>query len=164
LPEGSLRVLSVTLLADLKEAVERLDRNPSNSSRPPSSRAPWEGADAGSRRPEMPGQDAEASEAGDRPETAPLAPGEAPEAAPPQEEAPRRAGQRPGAPGHGRTQCLAVHEEKHHHPEVCAACGAPLGAEQPERTASAHFAIDLAVPEAGRCRLEAIQVKHIQLF
>ena len=34
--------LSVRLLADLKEARERLNQGPTNSSRPPSSRAPWE--------------------------------------------------------------------------------------------------------------------------
>jgi transposase len=32
---------STKLLSDLKEARERLDQNPSNSSRPPSSQAPW---------------------------------------------------------------------------------------------------------------------------
>jgi hypothetical protein len=39
-----LHALSVKLLADLKRAHERLDRNPRNSSRPPSSMAPWERA------------------------------------------------------------------------------------------------------------------------
>jgi transposase len=42
LPTESLRGLSSKLLADLKEAPERLNQNPSNSSRPPSSQAPWE--------------------------------------------------------------------------------------------------------------------------
>ena len=42
LPEAALRHLSLTLLADLKEARERLAQNPRNSSRPPSSRPPWE--------------------------------------------------------------------------------------------------------------------------
>ena len=42
LPEAALRHLSLTLLANLKEARERLAQNPRNSSRPPSSRAPWE--------------------------------------------------------------------------------------------------------------------------
>ena len=41
-----LRALSEKLLADLKEARERLNRTPSNSSRPPSSRAPWERGEA----------------------------------------------------------------------------------------------------------------------
>ena len=42
LPIESLRGLSSKLLADLKESRERLNQNPSNSSRPPSSQAPWE--------------------------------------------------------------------------------------------------------------------------
>ena len=42
-PEA-LRGLSLRLLADLKEARERLNQGPTNSSRPPGSRAPWDGA------------------------------------------------------------------------------------------------------------------------
>ena len=38
----ALRGLSLRLLADLKEAWDRLNQGPENSSRPPSSRAPWE--------------------------------------------------------------------------------------------------------------------------
>jgi transposase len=41
LPAAGLRHLALTLLADLKEARERLAQNPHNSSRPPSSRPPW---------------------------------------------------------------------------------------------------------------------------
>ena len=40
-PEA-LRGLSLRLLADFKEAWDRLNQEPENSSRPPSSRAPWE--------------------------------------------------------------------------------------------------------------------------
>lgn len=47
LPEAQSRSLSVKLLADLKTAHERLDQDPNNSSRPPSSRGPWEGEDRG---------------------------------------------------------------------------------------------------------------------
>jgi len=35
----------IKALADLKTARERLGQNPSNSSRPPGSRAPWEQSD-----------------------------------------------------------------------------------------------------------------------
>ncbi len=41
LSREQLETVSERLLADLKEARERLNQNPSNSSRPPSSRAPW---------------------------------------------------------------------------------------------------------------------------
>ena len=47
LPELQLRSLSAKLLADLKAAHERLDQNPTNSSRPPSSRAPWQSEERG---------------------------------------------------------------------------------------------------------------------
>ena len=40
--EADLRRISVKLLTDLKEARERLNQNSHNSSRPPSSEAPWE--------------------------------------------------------------------------------------------------------------------------
>ena len=46
-PEA-LRRLSVQLLEDLKEARDRLNQGPDNSSRPPSSRAPWERTGSGS--------------------------------------------------------------------------------------------------------------------
>ncbi|KAA6184478.1 hypothetical protein F2Q65_12245 [Thiohalocapsa marina] len=49
MPEATLRRLSVNLLADLKEARERLQQHPGNSSRPPSSRAPWERGSSGRR-------------------------------------------------------------------------------------------------------------------
>ena len=42
LSEEELRRLSIKLLTDLKEARERLNQNSHNSSRPPSSEAPWE--------------------------------------------------------------------------------------------------------------------------
>jgi hypothetical protein len=42
LDEAALRVLSAKLLDDLKEARDRLNQGPETSSRPPSSRAPWE--------------------------------------------------------------------------------------------------------------------------
>ena len=41
--------LCLKLLADTKEKTERLNQNPSNSSRPPSTRAPWEKATETSR-------------------------------------------------------------------------------------------------------------------
>ena len=46
LPAEPLIGLSVKLLADLKEARDRLNRNPQNSSQPPSSQAPWEKVDS----------------------------------------------------------------------------------------------------------------------
>lgn len=128
----ALRGLSVRLLADLKEARERLNQTPNNSSRPPSSRAPWERA---------------ADDGGDDPDTEVVVPGgeDSAEAQPRSGEAPghesaarapapgqatlRRAGKQPGAPGKGRTQVFQAHESCVHYPEQCAGCGRVPGDE-----------------------------------
>ena len=45
------RALLIKALEDLKAARERLAQNPTNSSRPPSTRAPWEQAEAQGQEP-----------------------------------------------------------------------------------------------------------------
>ena len=173
LPEAQLRALSAKLLADLKAAHERLDQNPRNSSRPPSSQAPWErgaSAEGGDDAPELQGR---ATEAAPAPASAPSteADPEVEQPAQPQAEAcapstadeasaARRPGQRPGAPGHGRTQCLATGQVVEHHPTHCARCEAAL----PEAGASvchhAHHVIDLRPLVAERHALELMQTQH----
>jgi transposase len=107
LDEGALRGLSLPLLEDLKEARERLRQNPHNSSRPPSSCAPWD-------RPPAAGEEADDEEApGDAAADATTSPAP-PEYPPASAEAPapsrepvglatpkvkRKAGKQPGAPG-----------------------------------------------------------------
>lgn len=117
--------LSLRLLADLKEAREQLNQGPTNSSRPPSSRAPW---DRGETRTQ-----AEAAE-----EPLPVAAepaAEAPVDGPPTEVAPaaikpttsaRKPGKQRGAPGVGRTQVFEAREVIPHYPAVCAGCGQTL--------------------------------------
>jgi transposase len=125
-PEA-LRGLSSRLLADLKEARERLNQGPTNSSRPPSSRAPWERGE-----PLILPDDTEAS----LPVAAEPAE-ETPADGPPTEVPPatvkpvavtstRKPGKQPGAPGVGRTQVFEAREVIPHYPAVCAGCGQPL--------------------------------------
>lgn len=109
-PEA-LRGLSLRLLADLKEARDRLNRGPENSSRPPSRRALWERQGGG--RESDAEADADAADSG-------LA------AQPAEAQPARKAGKQPGAPGVGRTQVFQAHEEQPHYPNVCAGCGRPL--------------------------------------
>jgi transposase len=113
--------LSERLLADLKEARERLNQNPDNSSRPPSSREPWsrnststprgEAAAAKSAQP----TDDQPSDDGTRKTRARTA-------------AARPPGRQSGAPGHGRTQELAITQVEEHRPHRCARCGVDLSA------------------------------------
>ena len=112
--------LSLRLLADLKEARERLNQGPTNSSRPPSSRAPWErGA------PVAEPEEAEEPSPG-APEAAEAPSAPVPSAASKPVPGARKAGKQPGAPGMGRTQVLLAHETIPHYPAVCAGCGRAL--------------------------------------
>lgn len=167
LGEERLRVLSVKLLADLKAAHERLEQNSRNSSRPPSSEAPWEGGqaeEARSRAADHNEEDNSTAPADDEDGQEASTPGkdgeqEAAESSVP--EPVRRAGQRPGAPGHGRTQSLPIDHQCHHHPDACAVCGGTLSAANAERTHSACLVIDLKAPSAERAGLQVIQTKQI---
>jgi hypothetical protein len=139
----ALRDLSLRLLADLKEARERLNQGPTNSSRPPSSRALWERGEVPdpTNEPETPPDEAESAEA-------PLIEAE-PAEIPPAEVQPtaakpaRRAGKQPGAPGIGRTQVLEARERIPHYPGVCAGCGQPLTAGTDAVAYTGFQALDL---------------------
>lgn len=156
--------LSTKLLDDLKEARERLGQNPSNSSRPPSSQAPWVVPD-----------EKEVEEASDR-EKAPddedaPEPDEAQEEKPPEAgsrecagagaPAPRKAGKQPGAPGYGRTQRLAVTQTVHHRPGCCAVC-AREAQEQTEYTAwTGYDTLDLEVGVGEALGLRVTNTRHL---
>lgn len=168
-----LRALSVKLLADLKLAHERLDRNPRNSSRPPSSMAPWDRAGDNAAEPgtadepladDVDGAAEAAAEEEPGGEDAPAAQPPAPQTAPaePAGEAreSRRPGQRRGAPGHGRMQRLPIDHVVEHRPTHCARCGEALPAGNAARCVHAHFVIDLREPEPEQHALQVIQVKH----
>ena len=134
LPEPMARSVLGRVVADLKEARDRLNQNSANSSRPPGSQLPW-----ANRRMAEP--DATVAAAGEVVRIAdPTLAVEAPEesAAPRgavNQASNRQPGRQPGAPGHGRTQKLLIQEEIHRHPEGCAACGAPLPPVGPAFTA-----------------------------
>jgi transposase len=125
---NALRDLSLRLLADLKEARERLHQGPTNSSRPPSSRAPWERGQVPDPtcEPEAPQDEAAAAEA-PRTEVEPAKTRPA-EIRPAAVKPARKAGKQPGAPGIGRTQVLEARELIPHYPGVCAGCGRALTA------------------------------------
>jgi transposase len=161
------RVLLPKLVADLKDARERLAQNPSNSSRPPSSRAPWEAIDDGLEEEigteaeaetdkasalDAPGQDAEDSACDDK----------ARRSGKPKAKGAGKPGRRKGAPGHSRTQTLPIDAVELHAPACCALCGGALdvGDDAPAHTAS--LTLDPVRPESG-FGLVLQQTKHIYL-
>ena len=134
LPEPMARSVLGRVVADLKEARDRLNQNPANSSRPPGSRPPWESR-------QMAGRDETVTEAGEvvrvnDPTPAAAAPEEpAVQRGASQKAVDRQPGRQPGALGHGRTQKLLIQEEIHRYPEGCAACGGLLPPVGPAFTA-----------------------------
>lgn len=154
LDEERLRGLSLRLLEDLKEARERLRQNPTNSSRPPSSQAPWDrpsaghgkSSDEGDDEASPPGQDSEPPDEASAPPKEPSDPPQTQGAADgvsEPEKPKRKPGKQPGAPGFGRTQVLKANETCIHRPETCAACAATLSAHAPSVAYAGFQSIDL---------------------
>ena len=162
----ALRDLSLRLLADLKEARERLNQGPTNSSRPPSSRAPWERGEMPdpTDEPETPRDEADSPEA-------PLIEAKPAKTRPaevrPSEAKPaRKAGKQPGAPGMGRTQVLKAQELIPHYPQVCAGCGRPLMAGTDAVAYTGFQALDLrwGAPADPGLRLWVVDHRYYEVL
>jgi len=127
LPEAVLRRLSVRLLTDLKEARERLNQNSRNSSRPPSSEAPWDKERQRNDTVAEPEQaDAPAPSDNNAPKPAQDADQAGQQTEPKRsDDAVRKPGKQPGAEGFGRQQSLAVTAFEDHLPSCCACCQQP---------------------------------------
>jgi hypothetical protein len=161
-----LQTLSTKLLADLKEAHDRLNRNPSNSSRPPSTRAPWEKSEEtsqdGGEDDDAP-QEAASDAAVDRKKDGDAEKGQQdkeksdPKKADRRDMSQDRPGRPDGAPGYSRTQQLPIDEECVHRPATCSACGASLNeaCEQHTYTAPRPNARRAFHCLRRKCRLQA---------
>lgn len=165
-----LRTVSKKLLADLKDARERLDQNPQNSSVPPSSRPAYLGIpmeDAGSDEDADGGdepaakKDSPASEP-EQDDNTPVSPDGSEEGEQSKEESSkeengqgsaedktgktqpkRKAGKQPGTPGFGRTQVIPPHRVEVHRANQCAACGEILSVAAIFATLTGFHVIDI---------------------
>ncbi len=131
----ALAGLSIKLVSDLKEVLERLNQNPTNSSRPSGSLAPWDKGitDEKEEEDESTFDEKEAlqsttdlnkvkpSDITDTPEAVSPIENEAPE--PPK---PRKPGRQLGSQGFGRTQQLAITDTIAHSCGCCSACNEDL--------------------------------------
>jgi hypothetical protein len=134
LPEDKLRQVSARILQDLKEARDRLNQTPDNSSRPPSSRAPWEKGQAEGDEPDIDGGGAEVSG-----ETGQSAAGGEPAQGKPPAGPKKKQGKQPGAKGFGRTQKFAVTER---------------------RLAAAAYCPVMRTPHAAGCHRRLLRARH----
>ncbi len=169
-----LRTLSSKLLSDLKEAHDRLNQNPSNSSRPPSSRAPWEKGEEPTQddgedddAPQDTASDTDADADRKHEDEAGKGKQDKEQSDPKQTQSRDtkrgRPGRREGAPGHSRTQQLPIDAECVHHPETCCGCSAVLDDACEQRAYTARYEIDLVRPDNGGNGLILVQTKHIHI-
>jgi transposase len=174
LSHEDLMKLSTKLLSDLKEAHERLDQNPSNSSRPPSSQAPWisnesaeddeDDEEAGQGEKEQLDELLRAKERSEATEPEEDGAESAQEAAPAQtdaEEPARKAGKQKGAPGHGRTQQLAVTDTVHHRPGSCEICGREAQESSAHKPWTGYYTLDVKVGDGDTLGMQVTNTKHL---
>ncbi len=176
LSHEDLLKLSNKLLSDLKEAHERLDQNPSNSSRPPSSQAPWidheevEGDEEAEQVEEEHLDDTHRAR-GDWNDTEPEEDGAEPsqeatsaqtdtdneKPAPPK----RKAGKPKGAPGYGRTQQLPVTDTVHHHPSCCEICEREAHEHSVQTPWTGYYTVDIKVGDGDALGIQVTNTKHL---
>ena len=153
-PEQLLH-LSEKLLNDLREARDRLNEGPQNSSRPSGSYAPWE--QAGFAEEQKVSEDKDGSEEKQNKES------ETPDVEAPGDQekgtvepgSKRKAGKQPGAQGFGRRVEIAVTGEVHHRATECTGCGARFGEEAPFKATTGRYVLDLEKQATG------LQVSHV---
>lgn len=164
LTPGQKDALILKLVGDLREALDRLKQDSQNSSRPPSSEAPWRGnsgewvesevgeADEGEGEEENTESEHEgAVPAGQRGQG---------EKGGKQKEEKRKAGRQKGAKGYSRKVELAVTGEEIDRPRECAVCGEGL---DPERftARTAKYVLDVVLGAMGLLGLGVRHEKYV---
>jgi hypothetical protein len=150
-----LRELSLRLLEDLKEARERLNQTPQNSSRPSSSFALWEGGivSDGNSVEEEPDE-----EGNEKKKAKPEEEKKAKEETKREGKEKKKAGKQKGTKGYGRKVELAVSDVKIHKAKECAICGDELGEEAKFEGRTGLYVLDVNMGHPG---LEVSHIKHV---
>lgn len=155
LSHEQLLAISMRLSRDLKEARDRMNQNPGNSSRPPSSQAPWESWGVGAGETPSTGEDEPADEA----ERGQSSAGKDTAKPPPQER--RQAGKQRGAPGYGRKLEMVVTGETLHRAQQCAGCGVSVDESASFTATTGFYVVDVEVGPAEAPGLTVSNTKHL---
>src|SRR4051794_29627226 len=141
-PEARVELLC-RLHALAIEQAEKLARDSTNSSRPPSSDGPFAPASGTSAGAEPPS-------------TAPSASPPAPEPPP---RSGRKAGKQRGSKGIWRCEALQAERDENHYPPLCTACATPFEMWDRQSGHSAHFVLDLE-RTAGGIRIACVRHRY----
>lgn len=184
LPFERIVSLCEQLRQDLITARDRLNQNPSNSSRPSSTRAPW---DRGSKNDDFE-DDEDPDKVIDDPSSSPNSelnddekeaetsasnsknpcnqqPTEEPlkgdKSKKGHEEKKRKPGKQVGSKGFGRVQRLIVTQEILLKPECCKGCEKKFEADAQFRATGGYCSIDILPPESGKIGLSGSYTKYV---
>ena len=166
LPFEKLLGLTLKLFEDLKEARDRLNENPQNSSRPSGSFPLWEGK--ASTVEEKNNQESETKKQ-KKEDNSPTQKQEQKEDTPTQKQAKevgpagrpvekKKPGKQVGAQGHGREVEIPVTGASSHRACECAACGECLTEESPFFARGGLYVLDIEVQEFG---IKVTHIKHL---
>jgi hypothetical protein len=170
--------VSMRLLKDLKEARERINQNPNNSSRPPSSREPWEISriekddDELNEKNIIEGVDSsdedlvddnhiDENSNEDLVDDNNIDEKKEVEKSSSKSTQSRKAGKQQGAIGYGRTQKLSITDEIIHRATECAACGKELGEEAKFIARTGHYIIDIELGTPLEPGIHVTNNKHL---
>ena len=153
-PEQLLN-LAEKLLNDLRDARDRQNQTPQNSSRPSGSYAPWEQVPCSAAQEQTEETD---EEEGTGKELAVVENNEVGQEAKAEEQKKRKSGRQPGARGFGRTEELPITGEEIHKAENCAGCNQVLGEDAPFEKQTGSYTLDIKRGELG---LEVTNTLHL---
>jgi transposase len=166
-----LQLVSERLLRELKETRDRLNQSPSNSSKPPSTRAPWTvnsdraapspPSSTSKETPASPTSKIDSAPATKLDESASTT-AESTSGVSDKPPAGKKAGKQPGAKGIGRMQKLAITDTDDHFPDCCAVCGQGLTREGAQAY-TGWDEIDIAEKVTGQIGL-SLQVTRHRLY
>ena len=183
LPKSSLALLCQKLSTDLKEAHDRLNQNPRNSSRPPSSEPPWNNSQSNEIEESLEqneeltekdllsgngefAQDDDEDNESDNNESDNNEQEKSQETNHAQddksEDSTKKPGKQPGAQGFGLKfgTNIEVSETIFHKPDTCQCCGKAFDESTKFTSYTACFEIELMIPLSG-VGLELKKTKHI---
>lgn len=169
LSEADVKNLSITLLNDLKEARERLNQNPKNSSRPPSSEAPWDkvATEGDSEKDEILSDDLTTLGEAEKADTQPTWECGSSGKKPPFPKTGlttgithRKPGKQPGGKGFGRTQKMTVHQHEHHYPTECVLCHRKDSFKNPGMAYTAFDSISIRWGDQHQPGIEVVNTRH----
>ena len=152
----ALAELSINLAKDLKEAMERLNQNSSNSSKPSGNCAPW---DKNHDNDDAPPSQGSKDNITDDDDSSDVPPETTTTNSSGSKKKRRRPGRQPGAQGFGRTQELTVTDVEHHYCSQCSACHCDLGAV--EKASTGFYSLNVHFGDTNRVGIHLTVTHHL---